>query len=206
MALTLLIGGCSKTYYSTMEKMGFHKRDILVDRVENARDSQADAQKKFKSALEQFGSVVQLRNTDLKKAYDKMESEYNRSQKAAEKVSKRIDDVESVADALFDEWQDELKLFKSAELRRSSKEQLRETKTHYQEMLASMHAAEESMAPVLQTFHDNVLFLKHNLNAQAIGSLGSEFSSLKTDIDELIEKMNAAIAESNAFLAKIGTR
>ena len=189
-----------------MEKMGFHKRDILVDRVENARDSQADAQKKFKSALEQFGSVVQLRNTDLKKAYDKMESEYNRSQKAAEKVSKRIDDVESVADALFDEWQDELKLFKSAELRRSSKEQLRETKTHYQEMLASMHAAEESMAPVLQTFHDNVLFLKHNLNAQAIGSLGSEFSSLKTDIDELIEKMNAAIAESNAFLAKIGTR
>jgi len=206
MALTLLIGGCSKTYYSTMEKMGFHKRDILVDRVENARDSQADAQKKFKSALEQFGSVVQLRNTDLKKAYDKMESEYNRSQKAAEKVSKRIDDVESVADALFDEWQDELKLFKSAELRRSSKEQLRETKTHYQEMLASMHAAEESMAPVLQTFHDNVLFLKHNLNAQAIGSLGSEFSSLKTDIDELIEKMNAAIAESNAFLTKIGTR
>lgn len=203
--LALLAGGCSKTYYSTMEKMGFHKRDILVDRVGDARDSQTDAQKQFKSALEQFGSVVQLENTDLKKAYDKLESEYERCEKAAEKVSNRIDDVESVADALFDEWQDELKQYKNTDMRRSSKDQLRETKAHYKDMLASMHAAEKSMDPVLQTFHDNVLFLKHNLNAQAIGSLESEFSSLKADIDGLIKKMNTAIAESDAFIAKMGT-
>lgn len=131
MGLLLLAGGCAKTYYSTMEKMGFHKRDILVDRVKNARDSQADAQNQFKSALEQFGSVVQLKNTDLKKEYDKLQSEYEHCEKAADKVSKRIDDVESVADALFDEWQDELAQYKSADLRRSSKEQLQKTKALY---------------------------------------------------------------------------
>jgi sugar-specific transcriptional regulator TrmB len=196
-------GGCSTAYYGAMEKVGIHKRDILVDRVEDARDAQSEAQEQFKSALEQFGAVVQIENTDLKKAYDKLNAEYEDSEKAANKVSERINKVESVADDLFEEWEDELKLYKSADLRRSSQGKLQKTKTRYREMLASMHRAEKSMAPVLRTFRDNVLFLKHNLNAQAIGSLRSEFSTLKGEIDGLIKNMNEAIKTSNKFIADI---
>ena len=195
--------GCSKAYYGAMEKVGIHKRDILVDRVEGARDAQSEAQEQFKSALEQFGAVIKIENTDLKKAYDKLNAEYEDSEKAAAKVSERIDKVESVADALFDEWEEELNLYKSADLRRSSKQKLRDTKTRYREMLASMHRAEKSMTPVLRTFRDNVLFLKHNLNAQAIGSLRAEFSTLKGEIDGLIKNMNEAIKTSNKFIADI---
>ncbi len=68
-------------------------------------------------------------------------------------------------------------------------------------MLSSVHRVEKSMEPVLRSFQDNVLFLKHNLNAQAIGSLRSEFSSLKGEIDGLIKDMNAAIESSNQFIA-----
>jgi hypothetical protein len=199
----ILSGGCSKAYYGAMEKVGVHKRDILVDRVEGARDAQSEAQEQFKSALEQFGAVVKIENTDLKKAYEKLNAEYEDSEKAAEKVSERIDKVESVADALFEEWEEELNLYKSAELRRSSKQKLQKTKTRYREMLTSMHRAEKSMTPVLRTFRDNVLFLKHNLNAQAIGSLRAEFSTLKGEIDGLINKMNEAIKTSNKFIADI---
>ena len=195
--------GCSKAYYGAMEKVGIHKRDILVDRVEGARDAQSEAQEQFKSALEQFGAVIKIENTDLKKAYDKLNAEYEDSEKAAAKVSERIDKVESVADALFEEWEEELKLYKSADLRRSSKQKLHNTKTRYREMLASMHRAEKSMTPVLRTFRDNVLFLKHNLNAQAIGSLRAEFSNLKGEIDGLIKNMNEAIKTSNKFIADI---
>jgi uncharacterized protein YdiU (UPF0061 family) len=197
------IGGCSKAYYGAMEKVGIHKRDILVDRVESARDAQSEAQEQFKSALEQFSAVFKIENTDLKKAYEKLNAEYEDSEQAAKKVSDRIDKVESVADALFDEWEEELKLYKSAELRRSSQQKLQKTKTKYREMLASMHRAEKSMTPVLRTFRDNVLFLKHNLNAQAIGSLRSEFSTLKGKIDGLIKNMNEAIQTSNKFIADI---
>jgi chromosome segregation ATPase len=177
----------------------------MVDRVEGARDAQAEAQEQFKSALEEFASVVELKNTNLKKAYDKFEKEYTECEEAAEKVSDRIDKVEDVADALFNEWEDELDLYQNKELRRSSKTQLQETKSRYKKMLASMHTAEKSMDPVLKTFRDNVLFLKHNLNAQAIGSLQSEFSSLEKDIDGLIEKMNTAIEHSNTFIAQMAT-
>jgi hypothetical protein len=200
-----LLCSCSGTYYSAMEKAGIHKRDILVDRVEGARDSQSEAQEQFKSALEQFGSVVRLRETDLKKAYDRLAAEYEGCDKAAKQVSDRIDKVESVAEALFNEWEEELELYQNPELKNTSMRQLGETRAQYKEMLATMRAAEQSMAPVLKTFRDNVLFLKHNLNAQAIGSLRGEFSRLTTDIDLLIGKMNKAIAESNAFIARMNS-
>jgi len=198
-----IFSGCSKTYYGAMEKVGIHKRDIMVDRVEDARDAQGEAQQQFKSALEQFDAVVKLKETDLKKAYDKLNGEYEASEEVAEKVSSRIEKVESVADALFDEWEDELDLYESKDLRKSSKDQLKKTRSRYNEMLTSMHQAEASMEPVLRIFRDNVLFLKHNLNAQAIGSLQSEFANLEGEIDRLIQKMNVAIESSNKFIANI---
>jgi hypothetical protein len=203
--LMLFFSGCSKTYYSAMEKVGKHKRDIMVDRVEDARDSQADAQEQFKSALEQFDSVVKLKETNLKKAYDRLNGEYEDSEEAAQDVSARIEKVESVAEDLFDEWEQELTEYQNSELRRSSKKKLRTTQRRYKEMLATMHRAEASMEPVLKIFKDNVLFLKHNLNAQAIGSLQSEFANLKGEIEVLIREMNAAIKSSNTFIADIKT-
>ncbi|HIP82060.1 MAG TPA: DUF2959 domain-containing protein, partial [Desulfocapsa sulfexigens] len=167
------------------------------------RDSQAAAQKQFKSALEQFDSVVKLEETDLKKAYDKLNKEYEKSKKAADNVSTRIDKIESVAKALFKEWRSELKQYESKELRRSSEKQLKATKVRYNDMIASMKTAEQTMEPVLRIFHDNVLFMKHNLNAQAIGSLQSEFANLEGQISELIKSMNIAIESSDKFIADI---
>lgn len=199
----VLLGGCLHPYYAAMEKVGIHKRDIMVDRVEAARDAQQEAQEQFKSALEQFDSVVKLEETNLKKAYEDLNSEYEASEAAAEKVTSRIRKVESVADALFDEWEDEITLYHNKDLQRASKTQLRKTQARYAKMLHSMHQAEASMGPVLSIFLDNVLFLKHNLNAQAIGSLQGEFASLKGEIESLISKMNIAIESSNTFIADI---
>ena len=195
--------GCSTAYYGAMEKEGIHKRDILVDRVEDARDAQTDAQEQFKDALEQFGTVVKIEDIDLKEAHDTLNAEYEASQKAAENVSNRIDQVTSVAEDLFVEWEGELKLYKNKDLRRASAEKLKTTRTRYQQMLASMQRAEKSMEPILSTFQDNVLFLKHNLNAQAIGSLRAEFSNLKVEIERLIQSMNEAIDTSNKFIAEL---
>ncbi len=198
-----LSAGCSTTYYNSMEKVGIHKRDIMVSRVEAARDSQEDAQEQFTSALDEFSSVVTLDATNLKKAYEKLNGEYEDSVKAAEDVSAQIKKVESVSEALFKEWRAEIKQYENLSFRQSSQRQLKETQARYKKMLTSMKQAEASMKPVLRTFHDNVLFLKHNLNAQAIGALRSEFSSLSKDINRLVESMNHSIASSNTFIAQM---
>lgn len=198
-----LLTSCSTVKYNTLEKIGIHKRDILVSNVKDARDAQKDAQEQFKDALERFGSVVQIEETGLKKAYDRLSDEYEDSKDAAEDVSDEIDDVQEVAGDLFAEWEKEIEEYTDANLKRASQDQLRNTQTRYKDMLATMEAAEQSMQPVLKTFRNNVLFLKHNLNAQAVGSLKGTFNNLESDIDRLIEQMNRSIERSNQFIAEM---
>ncbi|CAH6794937.1 conserved hypothetical protein [Vibrio chagasii] len=198
--------GCQSAYYSAMEQVGYHKRDIMVDRVEDAKESQQDAQEEFTSALEALSSLTNFSGGDLEDMYNKINDKYQDSEKAAQNVSDRIAAIEDVSDALFEEWQAELDLYTSDSLRRSSEQKLRETKSSYQTMLSAMKRAEERMDPVLNTLRDNTLYLKHNLNASAVGSLQGEFMSLEKDIAYAIKQMNAAIAESDKFLAQLNQK
>jgi hypothetical protein len=189
-----------------MEQVGYHKRDIMVDRVEDAKESQQDAQEEFTNALEALSSLTNFNGGDLEDMYNKINDKYQDSEKAAQNVSDRISAIEDVSDALFAEWQDELDLYTSASLRRSSEQKLRETKSSYQTMLSAMKRAEKKMDPVLNTLRDNTLYLKHNLNASAVGSLQGEFMSLEKDIAFAIKQMNEAIAESDKFLAQLNQK
>ena len=56
------------------------------------------------------------------------------------------------------------------------------------------------MSPVLKQFNDYVLYLKHNLNAQAIASLKGEAASITTEINRLIEQMNKSIVRADEFV------
>ena len=194
---------CSTVKYSAYEKLGIHKRDLLVDNVEDTRDAQQEAQEQFKDALEKFGSVVKIEETSLKKAYDALNDEYEDSVDAADEVSSNIREVEEVADDLFSEWEDEIGQYTDANLRRGSQNQLKQTRDRYRVMHRAMLESEKSMKPVLATFKNNVLFLKHNLNAQAIGSLQSTFGDLQGDIDVLVQQMNRSIERSNQFIAEM---
>ena len=78
--------------------------------------------------------------------------------------------MESVAEDLFSEWVQELDQYSRADLRRTSASLLNDTRTRYQQLMTSMRRAERSIAPVLEVFQDQVLVLKHNLNARTIGA------------------------------------
>jgi hypothetical protein len=199
-AVIFLLFGCESTYYKTMETMGYHKRDILVDRVEDARDAQEEAKTQFESALEKFSSVLGFHGGDLEEKYDQLKDEYDESVIKADAVRSRIAAVENVAEDLFAEWQEELNQYTSSSLRRSSARKLKETKRKYAQLIGAMKRAERKIDPVLSAFHDQVLYLKHNLNAQAIASLQSELASIETDVARLIKEMEASIKEANSFI------
>ena len=197
---TLTLTGCRSAYYKTMEAFGQHKRDILVSRVEDARDAQEDAKEQFKSALEKFTDVVEFSGGKLQDKYNQLKSELDKSKAKAKSVRSNISDVENVAKALFKEWESELEQYSSDELRRSSEQKLKQTRQRYSQLITAMKRAESKIAPVLTAFNDQVLFLKHNLNAQAIASLHNELTSVEADIATLIKEMEASIAEANEFI------
>jgi hypothetical protein len=201
LAFTLV--SCSTVYYETMEQFGVHKRDILVERVEAARDSQEAAKDQFSSALEQFSSLLSFNGGDLQATYEKLSTEFDKSEDRAATVRDRIRSVESVSADLFTEWEQELELYTNQNLRRSSETTLGDTRALYQQLVASMHSAETKMVPVIDAFRDQVLFLKHNLNSRAIASLRTELVTIESDISALIIDMEKSITESNRFLSEL---
>ena len=177
------------------------KRDILVSRVKEARASQAEAQTEFKSALERFQQIVQVDSSSLEDKYKKLNDELQDSEDRARKVKDRIDAVRNVSKDLFKEWNDELGKYSDRALRQESERELRETKRRTEALIASMARAHARVGPILQPLRDRVLFLKHNLNARALGALTRELGTVRTGVDELVADMQRSIAEADAFIA-----
>ena len=199
-AMALLLGGCSSTYYNAMEKFGIAKREILVDRVEETRDAQSAAKEQFSSALEQFLAVTKADGGELQKKYDSLNREFTRSEARAQDVRDRIKAVEDVAEALFREWKQEMGQYTNASLRRESEREYDLTRRRYEDLIQVMKRAADRMEPVLATFRDQVLFLKHNLNARALASLTTTNRELEADISRLVADMEASIREAEEFI------
>ena len=202
--LLLYISACSQAYYGALEKVGIHKRDIMVDRVQNAKQSQEDARDQFQSALEEFSSVANFQGGDLEDTYKKLNKELEKSEARAKDVTARIDSVEDVSIALFKEWEQELDQYESQKLRTQSEQQLKDTKARYEQLMVAMRQAESRIEPVLKPFRDQVLFLKHNLNAKAIASLRGELVQVESDTEQLIKELEASIAEADRFIQETG--
>ncbi len=196
----LFVSGCNSLYYGTMEKFGKQKRDILVDRVADARDAQEQTKEQFASALDKFKSVVNVPSTELQEKYDTLKDELADSEEKAAAVTKRIAAVEDVAKDLFAEWNKELEQYNNASLKADSKKKLQQTEQKYNQLITAMKKAESKIEPVLSAFRDQVLYLKHNLNAQAIASLRTEVTAMETDIGKLVAEMEKSIAEADNFI------
>lgn len=197
---SLLIGGCSSVYFDAMEKIGIPKRDILISRVDDAQQSQQDAKEEFSDALTKFSAILNFDGGDLQDRYEGLQGVFDDCEERAEELGDRISSVESVSDALFDEWQQELDLYSNQRLKNASASQLRQTKNQYKQLIRSMRSAEAKMPPVLNAFRDQVLFLKHNLNAQAIASIKSEYRNIQRDVNQLVAEMEKAISQSQKFI------
>lgn len=190
------------------EAFGYAKREQLVDKVLAARDSQTEAKKQFETALQQFLAVTGTGTSpdvkELEARYEKLRAEYERSETRAKAVTGKIEGVETVAGALFSEWRTELSQYSSDTMRRASEKQLDDTVRQYDRLIGAMKNAESKMPPVLAAFKDQVLFLKHNLNARAIASLQGTSAQIQSDVAGLVREMEASIAEANAFIEQVG--
>ncbi len=198
--IRMLSARLQRFYFRAIESAGHHKRDILVSRVENARDGLEDAKAQFQNALEKFSALTEFDGGSLEDAYRQLKVEFDYSKSRALAVSDRIDAVQEVAEALFAEWEDELEQYSNRSLRNASRLKLKQTQQMYGQLLSAMRRAESKIGPVLGVFQDQVLFLKHNLNAQAIAHLESELATLANGVSGLISAMERSIDRANSFM------
>jgi predicted nucleic acid-binding Zn-ribbon protein len=203
--LLLLAGltACSSLYYSTMEKLGYQKRDLLVDRVQEAKESQADAKQQIQTTFEAFQGLTGFQGGELESRYKQLKGLHDQSTARAADVTKRIASIEEVGGDMFSEWEQEIEQIENRDLRAQSKKMKADTEQRYAGLIAAMKAAEQRMQPVLTAFHDQVLFLKHNLNAAAISSLQGEVTKMQSDVAGLIAEMQKAIDAADRFVQSL---
>lgn len=196
----ILLASCQSIYYAAWEKLGWEKRDLLVSAVKSARGGQKEAGAEFQAALTQLQKLTGHRGGSLEGAYNKFKAAYEDCEARASRVRREIREVDQIARDLFREWEREIRQYENASLAADSRSKLAETRSRFDQLSTSLHAAESSMDPVLRKFRDQVLYLKHNLNAAAIGSLRGKADVIQADIQRLLAQMNRSIAEAERFI------
>ena len=197
------LGACASVQYSALEKVGIHKRDILVDRVEDARDAQTETREQVVSAYEELSALIGHDGGELEKQYGRLSKEVDRSRDAVEDLDEHLSDIDRVSEDLFDEWESELDLYSSAALRSDQEKKLSLARRQFSTMRERMQTARNRVDPVLAVLTDNVLFLKHSLNAQALDALRGQTSVLEGKVDALVRDMQIAIEEADAFVSRM---
>jgi len=195
--------GCSRLYYASMKKIGKEKRDILASRILDAKKDQEKAKEQIRTTMEAFQELTGFQGGDLEKVYKKLNGEYEDAADRARKVSERIDSIERVSSDLFKEWDGEIDSMGDRQLRQRSRQMLADTQRREAVLVRKMRDVEARMKPVLTTFHDKVLFLKHNLNARAIASLKQTSVELDNQVGALVKEIEASVQEADAFIATL---
>ena len=194
---------CSDAYYSFWEGVGKEKRDLFRGHVEKVRDDQEEASEQFKDTLEKIKVVYQVEDSELETSFRKLESAYEEAESRASQVRDRIDKLNRIAEDLFTEWEGEIASMSSAELKSRSSVKLKATKSRFAEMRVVMKKSEARMEPVLTRFRDQVLFMKHDLNARALSDLEGEVISIEADVESLVRDLELSIAEADRFIGEL---
>jgi hypothetical protein len=199
----LVLCGCQSLYYKAQETLGNEKRDILIDRVKKGRQDQQEAKEQYKTTLEAFQAVTGFAGGQTEEIYKRLKAEYDEAAARTKKVSDRIASIEQVSGDMFAEWESEINAMENRELKAKSRGLMREARGRYTPLIRKMKDVEQRAKPVLKAFEDQVLFIKHNLNAEAVTSLRSTVSKMDTEVSKLVADIEASTREADAFLAAL---
>lgn len=200
LACGLCFFGCQKAYYAAWETLGKEKRHLLKDQVEAVQDDQKEVAETFEDALTRIKTLYGSPDTDLENLYNKLSGDLDDCETRAADLKKRMENVDAIGSDLFTEWEAEIAEMQNASLRSKSRVTLASAKQRFAALQKTMRQAEARMDPALQSLKDHVLFLKHNLNAQAIGVLKNEAGDIEVQVQALISDLNKSISEAQSFI------
>lgn len=186
--------------YKAYEKIGYEKRDLFKSEIKNVKEDQEDSSEAFKDALTNLKEIYAFDGGNLENQYESLNESYLDAREKSNNLKARVTKVNTVAQDLFTEWETEISQIKTAEYQTKSRAQLAETKKKYNGLYKQLKKSESKMDPVLVKLQDQVLFLKHNLNAKAIAGLKVESDKIQTDIKSLLSEIEQSSKEADEFI------
>lgn len=201
--LLVPLTSCTSVYYAAMHKIGKDKRDILVNRIAEAKTDEESTGRQLKTTLEAFQQLTGEEDSKLQHAYDRLNTEFEKAQGRANALDAKIDSIQQVGSDLFVEWRKEIAQIQDPALKSRSRVLLQTAQVKQADYLRGMRKTTARIKPVLQSFQDQVLFLKHNLNARAVGSLKQTSSQMNSQVADLIMSIEGSKTEADQLISTL---
>lgn len=199
-AALFALGSCQAMYLGTLEQFGFEKREILYERVETAGDSIVVLEQRLDEAFSVYREAIHQEGGDLLSSQKRFSNFYDKVEDAASNFDSRIEKVQAVADAMFEEWNSETGEIIDAELRRKSRSNYTRALNQYGNLLRSMRAVQAETDPILTRLRDHVLFMKLNLHPNAYAPLRKTETEFVASAEAVKGTMHATYEEVQNFL------
>lgn len=195
--VTGLLQGCS----SSGKAAGIRQVDDLISRIERVHLESELSRERIKSVMDSLRGVVTMdQEADVVETFAAFTAAIAASEQQSNKLRSAIGPMKSSADAVFARWTQDLGDFSSAEMRRRSTERMDETRARYDAIVASVGPAVTNFEIFNSGLRDLSLFLGHDLNTQAVQSVGGEVQVLADDAITLNTKLVATLEACREYV------
>jgi len=194
------LGSCQAVYLGTLEQFGFEKREILYERIETAGESIVVLEQRLDETFAVYREAINQEGGNLLSSQKRFSNFYDKTEDAASEFDSRIEKVQAVANAMFEEWNSETGEIIDAELRRKSRSNYTRALAHYGNLLRSMRAVQAETDPILTRLRDHVLFMKLNLHPGAYAPLRKTEDEFLASAEAVSLTMKATYEEVQSFL------
>ncbi len=197
------LASCKQRYYTAQGKSGNEKRDRLVEQLRKGREEQEKAKAQYQATLAALQAAPDKSPGKPDELYTKFKQEVGATARRAKTVSDQIAAIEQASGDMFAEWERELAAMHNGELKNKSIILVRKTREQCGALIGQMKAVEAKAQTVLKEFEDQVLFLEHNMDGEAVSSVRTKANSMDAEVKSLAGDIEASTREADAFIASL---
>jgi hypothetical protein len=171
---------------------GHERADEHIEKIERASEEMKDVRKHLNEAFEAYHKTLREGTDERRSSYKDLVKALERCEEETKELRKRHREMDEQAEEYFKKWKNSVKDIKNADLERRSEERLEATRRRYREVSMRWKTMGEDYEPVLAELRDQVVYLGHDLNEDAV-------LSLKEDAAELEELARALFRSMEGF-------
>ncbi len=195
-----MLGCRTGAYYSAMDKVGYERREILADRLQDARASQLEAKEQLGRALSSLRRIDTVPVSGLEDLHADLKHQAGDTKDALNDLRSNIASVDSVARSMFSQWGDDLARINDDTVRRQSAAKMRETQQDYNQLSASLRDTEHRLANVVPALQDQVIVLETSLRAGIRPGKTATLQEVRDQVSSLIEDLQGSIDRTQHFI------
>lgn len=174
-----------------------------IKKIERADKEMNEARKQVGKALEAYGTLLGEQEEHRRSAYKDLVKALERCEEMSKELRERREDMDKQAEKFFKDWKKSLKDIKSSDLESRSERRLEDTRERYRRVSDRWREMRERYQPVTSRLEDQVVYLGHDLNADATSSLEQDAREVQAEADALFRAMDEFEAEAQGYVSSL---